>query len=134
MVSEFFTQYEVETAFWKLLRSGDETAIGVGVQKTRNWISKLFNPGGGPQSPLFQAAAILAAWTIKSPVRGKKALRLFVQFVEKSTSEKDTSPGAVVVGAVQQLQEDFSDVIGALENVPEIRLQMRELVHSRHAR
>lgn len=128
MTSQYISQAEFETRFHALLRYRDETAIAEEIGKSESWVSKMFNPNHPAASPLFRAAAILTAWIVRSPQRGRAALRLFVEFVERAvpsdkTQEKDLAE------RMEQAQHALCDLWEAAQDMPDIRWQAKELVY-----
>ncbi len=84
MHSKHFPQHEFEMGLNKHLRYKGETAIAELIHISPSMVSQYLNPNDERESPLYKAAAILAAWIEDDETGGTNALTLFNTFVHRA--------------------------------------------------
>lgn len=110
---------------YAILEWGDETQIANGVGKSSSMMAKYLSPEDCHESPLFKAAAILAAWIDGNHQSGNEALRRFIGFVSRAIPGTDTTPEGLILAAVSKVETELADI---RQHIPQIRLDMRREV------
>lgn len=129
----YFSRHEFELSFYRLLNWSDGKKIAERSRIQPKMLNQYLNPTHQRESPLHRAATILCAWIDEDPVRGAEALRTFDNLVKRAFPEADNSPTGTILTAVGKVKRYLADVENAVEEMPDIRLQMREAVARRMA-
>lgn len=108
-----------------------DVAHHTGFQRTA--LRQAINPNYADRpSFITRTASVFIAWIVLHPNSGMQALWQFVMFIlEHAPTENMQSQILLIEDHVVRVKEKFEDVQAALDAIPKVRLDCREMVSKR---